>query len=109
MAYLTQSLLSTDADFVGRTRACCTEQAETYRSDARPAFVELAESVLRGEPDGVFAFVRIIASAPGIADKAVTGTDHIIDSSKVTDADILTTVQANWEVVADLFYPAPVT
>ena len=94
MAYLTQSLLTSDADFVGRARACCTEQAENYRTIG-PDFVALAESVLRGEAEGVFAFVRIVASAPGIADKAATGTDHIIDSSKVTDEDILSTVQAN--------------
>lgn len=102
MAYLTQSLLASDAVFVGRVRACATEQAEVFRSDTRPDFVALAESVLRGEADGTFALVRIFASSPGIADKAATGDG--IDQSLVTDADLLSLTQANWEVVAGLFY-----
>jgi hypothetical protein len=102
LAYLTQSLLATDTDFVRRVTACCTEQAENYRNDARPDFVSLANSVLRGEAEGTYTFVRLTASAPGIADKATTPDG--IDSSQVTDEDLLATVQANWQVVAGLYY-----
>lgn len=102
MAYLTQSLLRDDLDFSRRVGACCVEQAETFRNDARPDFVALANDVLRGTRANDFA--RIIASAPGIADKAATEDDNVVDSSKVTDADLLSTVQANWQVVAGLFY-----
>lgn len=102
MAYIDQAQLATDSDFVRRVAACCTEQAESFRSDTRPDFVALANDVLRGTGTEAFVFVRLIASAPGIADKAAT--EDGIDSSKVTDDDLLSTVQANWQVVAGLFY-----
>lgn len=102
MAYLTQSLLRDDLDFSRRVGGCCVEQAEVFRNDARPDFVALANDVLRGNRAN--DFTRIIASAPGIADKVTTGDDNIVDSSKVTDADILSSVQANWQVVAGLYY-----
>jgi hypothetical protein len=104
LAYLTQALLATDTDFIRRVTACCNEQAETFRNDARPPFVSLANSVLRGEAEGTNAFVRFTASAPGIAEKAATSDPNIVDSSQVTDGDLLSTVQANWQVVADLYF-----
>ena len=100
MAYIDQALLRDDLDFNRRVSACCVEQAEVFRNDARPDFVALANDVLRGNRANDFG--RIIASAPGIADKAATDVEDIVDSSKVSDADILTTVQANWQVVTGL-------
>jgi hypothetical protein len=104
LAYLTQSLLASDTDFNRRVGASCTEQAESFRNDARPDFVALANSVLRGEAEGTATFVRMTASAPGIADKAATDDPAVVDSSKVLDEDILSAVQGNWQVVAGLFY-----
>jgi len=103
LTYQAQSQLNNDPEFQQRCTACATEQAETYRNDQRPDFVALAEAVLKGDGNVLAAFVRIEASAPGIADKADLG-DGSIDQSKVTDADLLSLTQANWQVVADLFF-----
>jgi hypothetical protein len=102
MSYSNIDALTFDPAFAGRVRACCVEQAETFRNDARPDFVALANSVLRGEAEGVLSFVRVTAAAPGIADKATTPDG--IDQSLITDEDVLSTVQANWQVVAGLYY-----
>ena len=102
MSYQAINQLTNDVDFGGRSTAAATQQAEVFINDARPDFVALANDVLRGTRANDFA--RIIASAPGIADKAATEDDNVVDSSKVTDADLLSTVQANWQVVAGLFY-----
>lgn len=94
--------LTFDAAFIGRVRACVVEQAENFRNDARPAFVAIAEDVLRGNGLVINAFVRMTAAAPGLADKAAT--EDGIDQTLITDDDILSTVQGNWQVVAGLYY-----
>ena len=103
MSYSAIDQLTNDALFGGRVRSCCTEQAEVFRNDARPDFVALSDDVLRGDGVKTNAFIRIGAAAPGIADKADSGEGGI-DQTKVTDADLLSLVQANWQVVAGLFY-----
>jgi hypothetical protein len=102
MTYGNIFALTWDQAFNGRVTACCTQQAEIFRNDARPDFVALANDVLLGDGRVTSTFTRIIAAAPGIADKAATGDG--IDQTKVTDDDILSTVQANWQVVAGLYY-----
>jgi hypothetical protein len=104
MSYQAQADLAADAGFTRRVDACAVEQADVFKDDARPAFVALAEGVMRGDPDMIFTFVRLVAAAPGLADTATTGQGGTIDQSTVTDADILSAVQANWEVVAGLFF-----
>lgn len=103
MSYQAQSVLSTDGEFTCRVTACCTEQAEVFRNDARPSYVALADDVLRGELEATTTFIRICASAPGIADKVDNG-DGTITSANVTDADLLSLTQANWPTVADLYF-----
>lgn len=100
MSYSAIDQLTNDVLFGGRVRACCTEQAEVFRNDARPDFVALANDVLRGDGLVTNAFTRIIAAAPGIADTA----GDPVDQTGVSDGAILSTVQANWQVVAALFY-----
>ena len=102
MSFQTIDQLTFDPTFNGRVRACATQQAEIFRNDARPDFVALADDVLRGDGIKTNAFTRITAAAPGIADKAAT--EDGIDQTKVTDDDVLSTVQANWQVVAGLYY-----
>ena len=92
MTYRNIDALTQDALFAGRIRACCVEQAETYKADARPAFVALAGEEFRG--GGLYlTFVRIAAAGPGIADSA----GDPIDQTRIADADILAAVQANWD------------
>lgn len=100
MSYSAIDQLFNDVLFAGRVRACCVEQAETFKDAARADFVALANDVLRGGGSTTTTFTRITAAAPGIADQA----GDPIDQTKVVDAVILSTVQANWPVVAALFY-----
>jgi hypothetical protein len=103
MSYQAIDSLTNDADFSARNRACATQQAEIFRNDARPDFVAVADEVLRGSAELALAFTRISAAAPGIADKADDGNGGI-DQALVTDADLLSLVQANWQVVASLYF-----
>lgn len=100
MGYSAIDELTNDVLFGGRVRACCVEQAEVFKNDARPDFVALANDVLRGVGEKTNAFTRITAAAPGVADQA----GDPVDQSKIGDAVILSTVQANWQVVAGLYY-----
>ena len=86
--------LTSDPVFGGRVRACAVQQAETYKNDARPDFVALADDQLKGGTT-YLAFVRIIAAFPGLA-----------EADEIADADILSQMQANWQVVAGLYYAA---
>lgn len=103
MSYQAIALLTADQTFGGRSQAAATEQAEVFRNDARPDFVALASDVLRGAGDVLLAFTRIAAAAPGIGDKADNG-DGTIDQANVTDADLLSLTQGNWQVIAGLYF-----
>jgi hypothetical protein len=103
VSYQSIAQLTSDVDFTGRTTAAATQQAEVYKDDARPEFVALADGVLKGSAGPLMAFTRMAAAAPGIGDKADAG-DGTIDQSKVTDADLLSLTQANWPVVAGLYF-----
>jgi hypothetical protein len=101
MSYEQIDRLTNNITFQGRVRACCTQEAESFRSDGRPDIAALATEVLRtGGP--VFNFVRIIAASPGAAPVPAKGDE--LDQSVVTDALILGQVQAQWPVVASLFW-----
>lgn len=100
MSFSTIDQLTQDALFNGRIRACCTQQAETFQNDARPAFVALADDVLRGGGVTTNAFTRLAAAGPGMADTAGDPPDQ----SRIADEDILASVQANWQVVAGLYF-----
>lgn len=104
MSYSAIDQLTNDVLFAGRVRACAVEQAEVFKNDARPDFVALADDCLHGNGEVYLAFTRFVAAAPGLADKAATAEG--IDQAQVTDADILSTVQASWQVVAALYYGA---
>lgn len=103
MSYQSQATLEADYWFQQRTRAVTIEQAEVYKNDARPSFVATADAVLREEGGIGLSFVRLGAAAPGIADKADNG-DGTVDQAKVTDDDLLSLTQANWQVVAALYF-----
>jgi hypothetical protein len=104
VSYSAIDQLTGDVLFGGRVRACTVEQAEVFRNDARPDFVALANECLLGSGEIYLAFIRMVAAAPGLADKAATADG--VDQAQVTDADLLSTVQANWQVVAGLYFDA---
>jgi hypothetical protein len=93
MTYQSSMELTQDPIFQGRVRACCTEQATTTLADAPGAAGELRDSILRGSGAEVLTFVAIIAAFPGL-------------SHPPPDEDILSQVQANWTLVADLYFGA---
>ena len=102
MSYQAQAQLSTDGEFQGRSRAAAQQQAGIFINDARPEYVATAKAVLLdGAP--VQTFWTLNAAGPGIADKADNG-DGTISQENVTDDDLLSLTQANWQVVAGLYY-----
>ena len=103
MSYQSIDQLTKDPDFIGRTNAAATEQAQVFINDARPDYVALAESVLKGAAGPLNAFARMNASGPGIGEKVDIGNDKI-DQSQVTDADLLALTQGNWPIVGELFF-----
>jgi hypothetical protein len=103
MSYLAQSQLETDVDFQRRVRACVIEQAETFKDDGRRDIAATARACLRDEAGLAAVFIRLAAGAPGMGDR-VDNSDGTIDQGKVTDADILTLVQNDFPVVAELYY-----
>ena len=103
MSYLSQSQLETDAAFGDRCRAAITNQALIFKDDERGDIAALAEAMLRGEAPGTGTFVRTLAASPGFAATADNG-DGTVNSSLISDDDILAAVQAEWPTVAALFY-----
>ena len=100
MSYSSIDQLTNSADFAGRVRACTVEQAHVYKDDARPDFVALADAALKGEGYVYLAFTRLTAAAPDIADMAGDPADQ----AAVPDEDVLASVQANWQIVAALYF-----
>jgi hypothetical protein len=102
MSYQTQAGLAADSDFNGRSQAAAVQQADYFKDNPEADQAALAASVLRADLEVMSAFVRMNAAGPGIAEKVDTGAG--IDQALVLDADLLALTQANWPVVAALFY-----
>ena len=103
VSYRSQAQLEANTDFRGRAIAAATQQADSYINDQRPDFIAVANNVLKGYPNELNAFIRLDAAGPGIADAVDIGGDAI-DQSLVTDDDLLSLTQANWQVVAGLYF-----
>lgn len=103
MSYLAIDQLINDPIFGGRNRAAALQQSETFKDDGRPDIAATARDVLRDAGGMTATFTRLAAAGPGIGDKADNG-DGTIDQAKITDADLLSLTQANFPVVANLFY-----
>jgi hypothetical protein len=103
MTYLAQSKLESDPAFSARCRAALTEQSLVFKDSQLPDLQALAGDLLRnaGAPTGTF--LRMLAGAPGFADEVDVG-DGQINSSLVSDANLLAAVQADFPVVAALYF-----
>ena len=95
MSYDTQAKLAQDPVFQSRVKACCTQQG--YATED-----ELGSAILRGDPGTLNAFYNVAASSPGFSESVDVG-DGTIDQSQVTDAELLSTVQASWATIAGLY------
>lgn len=98
MSYKSQAQLRTDQGFIARWTSCIVEQAMVFKDDARPEFVNLAQSVLRGDMIASQTWGRLLAEMPGFGEHE--------DQAEITDGDILSAVQFQWPVVAGLM-PIP--
>jgi hypothetical protein len=103
MSYQSQYQLENDPDFRGRSRSVAIQQANIFKDDARLNFVALAKGVLRDEGGYSLAFARTNAAAPGMADKVELPNGEI-DQSQVTDGDLLSSTQASWPILAELYF-----
>lgn len=103
MTYYAISELTVDPDLGGRVEACVTEQSMTFKDDTRTNIVACAQDCLRANEAVLAAFTRLAAVAPGLADKA-TAVDGTVSSDSIEDGDILAAVQANYPLVAELYY-----
>jgi hypothetical protein len=102
VSYLTQTALSQDPDFQSRVRGCCIQQANIFKDDARSDFVALANAIMRQE-NCQLTFFDLCAAAPDF-DTIVDVGDGTIDSSRIEDESILSSVQALWPTVAGLYF-----
>lgn len=103
MSYQAQSQLENDGNFQQRTRAVCVQQANTFRNDARLSWVSVANGILKDEGNLWVTFNRLSAAAPGFADKAEQPNGSV-DSSLITDEELLSVTQASWPIVAELYF-----
>jgi hypothetical protein len=103
MSYHAQTQLEQDQAFQLRVRAVNTEQAQTFLNDGRADIAATAAAVLRDDGGTGSALLRLAAGAPGVAAEVDNG-DGTINSSRVTDAELLAITQANFPTVAALFY-----
>jgi hypothetical protein len=104
VSYQSQTQLSDDPQFQARVRGCSISQATVFKDDARPDFVALSEAIMRQE-NCQLSFFWLTAASPGFAENADDGEGGI-DSSAISDADILASVQGNWPTVAALYFDA---
>lgn len=103
MSYLSQSQLVQDQDFQARSTSAAVEQAAVFKNDGRKNFVSLSMVVLKGSYEHIQAFIRLNAAGPNM-DEQVDNGDGTIDQSQVSDADLLSLTQANFPLVAELYF-----
>jgi hypothetical protein len=103
MSYESQAALQRDPIFQGRCSACLIQQSDSFINDGRADIAALAASLLRIDIAQTQAFITAVAAGPGLAEKVDNG-DGTIDQSKVTDDDLLATVQAEYPKMAALFF-----
>jgi hypothetical protein len=103
MSYLTYAQLSEDINFQRRGRACTLQQANYWVNDERPNMVALSQALIKGSAGPTQTMYLGICSGPGFADTVDTG-DGNIDSSLITDEDMLAQCQAIYPAVASLYF-----
>jgi hypothetical protein len=103
MSYKSQSDLQNDQDFQARVAAVNIQQAYIYKDSALESYKSLANAIMKDDTTAGSTLLRLDAAGPGVADK-VEQPNGDVDQSLVTDDDLLSLTQANWPVVAGLYY-----
>lgn len=105
MSYLTYAKLTEDVDFGRRARACINEQANALSDQTGSPVDRLAVDLLKQEGLQTVVMLNAIAAGPNFAVMVDNG-DGTIDSTKISDADILAHTQTMFVEVAKIFYPS---
>src|SRR5262252_5383158 len=106
MTYIDQWHLTYDDPFTSRCRACLNQQAMTFKDDGRADIAALARDILKGSSGAVVStFMTMLGTTPGLAAAVHTASERI-DSTQITDQQILSAVQSGWPVIAGLLYNA---
>ena len=105
MSYMSQTRLAADSDFIARCEAVLVEQSLIYKDSTEPDQAALAFALLRGDSTGRYRLVfrTILAASPGFATNAETPSGGV-DASAISDGDLLAATQAEFPVVAALFF-----
>lgn len=103
MTYRGIADLANDGFFIQRLDACLTQESNVFRNDGRGDISALAYAILRNEGTIMRTFIDMAAAAPGFADKAEQPSGQV-DSSQITDGDILSCVQAAFPAVAAIYF-----
>jgi hypothetical protein len=105
MTYLAIANLAQDVEFNERVSACVNEQSQTYINDTRADIKALATDCLRNNQSIISTFIRMAASAPGMADSAAD-EDGAVIASRIQDEQILSAVQGDYPEIAMLYFDA---
>lgn len=95
MSYENMSDLANDQEFAARLASAVCEQAKTRETEY------VAQAGLRSPTSGAQMFMPFVSTEPGFADAYADGGQEAI-----TDGQILSAVQANWNAVAVVWAPA---
>jgi hypothetical protein len=95
MSYEAIADLAKDQDFISRLSACLCEESAPKTDD-------LSTTILRNPSYGAQLFMPLVSAAPGFA-VAYEETGQ----KAITDAMLLSAVQADWDRVSTLLAPPP--
>jgi len=94
MSYAEMSGLAKDQEFAGRLASAVCEQAKGRKTKY------VAQAALRSPETGASMFMPFVSTEPGFSDAYGEG-----GQAAITDGQILSAVQANWDRVATVWTP----
>jgi len=95
MAFKDVAALATDRDFAARLAAGLAKEGLAKAPDY------LVDQILKNPSAGAAMFMPLVSAAPGFDDKYLTDGQLAI-----SDNEMLSAIQANWQRVFDLYEPA---
>ena len=96
MAFKDVASLAVDREFNARLAAALAKEALAKTSD------HLVDQILKNPSAGSAMFMPLVSAAPGFDDKYLVG-----GQLSITDNELLSSIQANWQRVFDLYDTAP--
>lgn len=90
MGYIEQANLAADAEFQRRLAAATAQEAKP-----KPQDDNFANAILRSPEEGSRMFTPFVVAEPGFD----------VEQSQISDAMILSAIQANWARVSGVYFP----